>query len=149
MNETQTPIDSDADRTAVLDALERIRSAWDSGDASAYAAEFTDDASYVIFAGLASLGREAIRRDHVPVFEQWQRGSRMAMRVLDLRLVGPDVAIAVTEGGIGKRARIRLDKMQTFVMVREADAWRCAAFQNTRKNRLFITMNRLAAPRDR
>jgi hypothetical protein len=71
----------------------------------------------------------------------------MAVEVLDLRFVAPDVAVVVTEGGIGKGARIRLDKMQTFVMVRDGETWRCTAFQNTKKHRLFITMNRLADPR--
>ncbi|HET8780708.1 MAG TPA: SgcJ/EcaC family oxidoreductase [Agromyces sp.] len=140
---------SDADRAGVLAALDRIRAAWDAGDASDYAAEFTDDASYVIFAGMHDLGRDAIRRTHVPVFDKWQRGSRMSMRVLDLRFIAPDVAVVVTDGGIGKRARIRHDKMQTFVMVRDGEGWRCAAFQNTKKHRLFIAMNRMADPRPR
>ena len=136
----------DADRAGVLRALDRIRTAWDSGDATAFAAEFTEDASYVIFAGMHYLGRGAIRRSHVPVFGKWQRGSRMSMRVLDLRFPTPDVAIALTEGGIGKRARIPHDKVQTFVMVRVGVEWRCAAFQNTRKQRLFMAINRLADP---
>lgn len=140
---------SDADHAGVLAALDRIRAAWDAGDASDYAAEFTDDASYVIFAGMHDLGRDAIRRTHVPVFEKWQRGSRMSMRVLDLRFLTPDVAVVVTDGGIGKRSRIRHDKVQTFVMVRDGDTWRCAAFQNTKKHRLFIAMNRWADPRPR
>lgn len=133
-----------ADRAAVDDALGRIRAAWDAGDADAYAAEFTDDASYVIFAGIASLGRDAIRAAHVPVFQKWQRGTRMAMRVIDVRFTGRDTAVVVTEGGIGKGARVALDKVQTFVLVREGELWRCAAFQNTRKNRLFMAMNRRA-----
>ena len=133
--------------TEVLAALDRIRAAWDAGDASALAAEFTVDATYVIFVGLYDRGREAIRRSHVPVFEKWQRGSRMSMRVLDARFPAPDVAIVLTEGGIGKRSRIPHDKVQTFVMVRDDDTWRCAAFQNTRKQRLFIAMNRIAMNR--
>jgi uncharacterized protein (TIGR02246 family) len=137
------------DRAGVLRALDRIRAAWDAGDATPFAAEFTEDASYVIFVGLHYVGREAIRRSHVPVFEKWQRGSRMSMRVLDLRFPTPDVAIALTEGGIGKRARIRHDKVQTFVLVRDGAEWRCAAFQNTRKQRLFMAINRLADPDSR
>ena len=31
-------------------------------------------------------------------------------------------------------------------MVRDGDAWRCTAFQNTRKQRLFMAVNRLADP---
>lgn len=146
MNAHMKSIPNETDRADVRAALDRLRAAWDAGDPAAYAAEFTDDASYVIYVGLTNLGREAIRRSHIPVFEKWQRGSRMSMRVLDLRFPSPDVAIVLTEGGLGKRSRIRHDKVQTFVMVRDGDTWRCAAFQNTRKNRLFIAMNRLADP---
>ena len=160
MNETTEPLgpatptgqagrDAASDRSAVLAALDRVRAAWDAGDATALAAEFTDDASYVIFVGLHYLGRDAIRRSHVPVFEKWQRGSRMSMRVLDLRFPTPDVAVVLTEGGIGTRARIPHDKVQTFVMVRDGDVWRCTAFQNTKKQRLFMAVNRLADRGDR
>ncbi len=138
------PSDTEADHIGILAALDRICAAWNAGDASAYSSEFTDDASYVIFAGMHDLGRDAIRRTHIPVFEKWQRGSRMSMRVLDLRLVAPGVAIVLTDGGIGKGGRIRHDKVQTFVMARNGATWRCAAFQNTKKHRLFIAMNRLA-----
>jgi uncharacterized protein (TIGR02246 family) len=146
---TQARRPAASDRSAVLAALDRVRAAWDAGDATALAAEFTDDASYVIFVGLHYLGRESIRRSHVPVFEKWQRGSRMSMRVLDLRFPTPDVAVVLTEGGIGTRARIPHDKVQTFVMVRDGDTWRCAAFQNTKKHRLFMAVNRLAERGDR
>lgn len=129
--------------SGVREALDRIRQAWDAGDAQAYAAEFTADASYVIFAGIISQGREQIHRDHVPVFERWQRGSRMAMRILDARMLGDDVAVVLTEGGLykGEAARVRHDKVQTFVMVRDGDVWRCAAFQNTKRNRIMSAVN--------
>ncbi|WP_207904511.1 SgcJ/EcaC family oxidoreductase [Agromyces fucosus] len=145
-NTTTTTMTTD-EQAEVLVALDRIRAAWDAGDADAYAAEFTEDASYVIFAGLHDLGQAAIRRAHIPVFGTWQRGSRMSMRMLDLRFIAPGVAVVLTEGGIGKGARIRHDKVQTFVMVRDGATWRCAAFQNTKKNRFFIAMNRRAIDR--
>lgn len=127
--------------TGVTETLERIRQAWDAGDAAAYADEFTADATYVIYAGLVSRGRAEIRADHVPVLERWQRGSRMSMRVLDVRMLGADTAVVLTEGGVGTGRAVRHDKVQTFVLVREADRWRCAAFQNTRRNRLFAAIN--------
>jgi uncharacterized protein (TIGR02246 family) len=126
-------------------ALARLSAAWDAGDAAAYAREFTDDATYVIYAGIVYEGRAAIERGHVPVFEKWQRGSRMRMRVRSVRHLGDDVAVVLTEGGIGKR-RIPVNKVQTFTMVRRDGRWRCAAFQNTKKNRLFIRMNRIFDP---
>jgi len=125
----------------VADSLERMRRAWDAGDAAAYAEEFTQDAIYVIFIGTVSHGREEIHEDHVPLFEKWQRGSRMSMRVLDVRMLGQDTAVVLTEGGIGKGSRIRHDKMQTYTFTREDGHWLCAAFQNTKRNRLFAAMN--------
>lgn len=137
----------DERNAAVDESLGRIIAAWDAGNARAFAAEFTADASYVIFAGIVSLGRDEIERAHVPVFERWQKGSRMSMRELRRRGSG-DSIVVVTEGGIGKGRRVRHDKVQTFVFVDEGDAWRCAAFQNTKKNRLFVWMNtRATTPR--
>lgn len=125
----------------INETLNRMRRAWDAGDASAFAEEFTDDATYVIFAGIVSRGRDEIHTDHVPVLEKWQRGTRMSMRVLDVRVYGGDVAIVLTEGGIGKGTRIRHDKVQTYTLVRHGDRWRCAAFQNTKRNRVFAAIN--------
>jgi uncharacterized protein (TIGR02246 family) len=124
------------------DCLTRMVSAWDAGDAAAYAAEFTEGASYVIYVGLAYFGRAAIERAHIPVFEKWQKGSRMAIRVLEKRMLDQSTAVVVTEGGIGKRGRIRQNKVQTFTLVRVENRWVCTAFQNTKKNHLFIRLNR-------
>ena len=131
------------DPATIEGCLARIQQAWNDGDATAFANEFTDDASYVIFAGIISLGRAAIERDHEPVLQKWQRGSRMEMKVIEIREVAPGVAVVVTEGGIGKGTRIPLNKVQTFVLVREGEVWKCAAFQNTKKNGVFIRMNAL------
>jgi uncharacterized protein (TIGR02246 family) len=130
--------------------LDDIRQAWDAGDADAYARLFTEDASYVIYTGAAYCGRAAIRDSHLPVFTRWQKGSRMAMRVLQWHRVGDDVVVVLTEGGVGRGRTIRHDKLQTFTMRRTPQGWRCAAFQNTRKSRWFGWLMRVAAaPRHR
>ncbi|WP_369375257.1 SgcJ/EcaC family oxidoreductase [Promicromonospora sp. Populi] len=119
--------------------LDQMVTAWDSGDAQAYASLFTPTATYVTFAGSVSSGRDAIARDHEPVLTRFQRGSRMRMRVTSTRLISDDVAIVVSEGGISKGKRIPLDKVQTFVLERQLDGtWLCSAFQNSKKNRLMI-----------
>lgn len=126
---------------AVTAVLDRMVAAWDAGDAHAYAAEFTEDASYVIYAGIAYQGREEIERSHVTVFETYQRGSRMTMKVLSTTALSDDVVVVLTEGGLSRRGPARLTKVQTFTLVREGDVWRCAAFQNTKKNRMMIAVN--------
>lgn len=128
--------------------LDRITAAWDAGDARAYAAQFTPDASYVIYVGDASLGRDAIERAHARLFATWLKGTRMDMRIIQARHIAPGTAVVLTEGGIGKGRTIRRDKLQTFTLVEEEDGagdplWRCAAFQNTRRNRLLLRVQRL------
>ncbi|MFD5224502.1 SgcJ/EcaC family oxidoreductase [Microbacterium sp. NPDC058342] len=121
---------------SIDDVLGLMVAAWDAGDAKAYADLFTEDATYVTFIGTVSRGRAAIARDHEPVLTRFQKGSRMSVRVTDIRFIGTDLAIVVSEGGIGKRDRIKLDKVQTFVFKRGVDGrWLCAAFQNSKKNK--------------
>src|SRR5271166_4723594 len=83
--------------------LARFRAAWDAGDAHAYAAEFTEDATYVIFLGEALIGREAIERNHVDLFERWQKGSKMAVKAIGARSLGVDVCSVLAIGGVGQQ----------------------------------------------
>lgn len=123
--------------------LARLVSAWNAGDADAYADEFTEDATYVVFMGLVLRGRASIMAEHVPVFSTYQRGSRMTIRILDVRTPAPDVAVVVTTGGIGTGHRLPEDKVQTFTLVREGGRWRCTAFQNTKRQRLTLRVHAL------
>jgi uncharacterized protein (TIGR02246 family) len=129
--------------------LERIRSAWDAGDARAYAKEFTEDATYVIFLGDPLVGRDEIEKNHVDVLAKWQEGTRMAVRVISARRLDNDVASVLTVGGIGRSGPILYDKLQTFTFVRRDSRWMCAAFQNTRMSRRAERASNLAggAPR--
>lgn len=111
--------------------LDRVRQAWDDGDAHAYGEQFTEDASYVIFLGDAMFGRAEIERNHHDVFTKWQRGTRMVVTPVDVRQYD-DSAVVVTIGGIGKGDDIAFDKFQTYALRRSATGqWQCAAFQNT------------------
>ncbi len=112
--------------------LDRIRSAWDRGDAQAYAAEFTEDATYVIFLGEAMRGRAEIESTHVDVLGKGQRGTKMAVRPLSLRSLGEDVVSVLTTSGLGHAEPIHFDKLQTFTFVRRNNRWLCSAFQNTK-----------------
>jgi uncharacterized protein (TIGR02246 family) len=122
---------SDALRVAVDSFLDQFRAAWDAGDARSYATLFTDDATYVIFLGEALLGRGEIERNHVDVFGRWQKGTKMAVKAIGVRSLADHVCSVLTIGGIGDRAPIAYDKLQTFTLVRRGDRWLCAAFQNT------------------
>ncbi|QWF81762.1 SgcJ/EcaC family oxidoreductase [Amycolatopsis sp. CA-230715] len=119
--------------TDTVDAfLDRVRKAWDDGDARTYGEQFTEDASYVIFLGDAMFGRAEIERSHHDVFTKWQRGTRMVVTPIKVNQVDDDSAVVVTVGGIGTGEKIAYDKFQTYTLRRaETGQWQCAAFQNT------------------
>jgi uncharacterized protein (TIGR02246 family) len=134
-------------RAGIEATLAAIVAAWDAGDAAGFARLFTEDATYVVYFGASYVGREAIERAHIPVFQRFRRGSRMRLQIREIRWPTPDTAVVLTEGGVGKGARLPLDKVQTFTLVRTAAGWKCAAFQNTKKNRLFSWIMALTGAR--
>ncbi|HVW58203.1 MAG TPA: SgcJ/EcaC family oxidoreductase [Rhizobiaceae bacterium] len=119
----------------IEECLDRIRVAWDEGNAHAYAAEFTEDATYVIFLGEALIGRRWIENTHADVFAKWQKGTRMVIEVIGKNLLAPGIASVLTVGGIGKGRQIPYDKMQTFTLPQQDGRWKCTSFQNTRMSR--------------
>lgn len=112
----------------IEDCLERIRAAWNAGDAKAFAAEFTEDVTFVVWTGVPLLGRLEIERAHVDVLA---KGTSMKLRVLSTAFPADDVAVVLTVAGVGKGTAIPFEKMQTSTLVRQKNQWRCAAFQNT------------------
>lgn len=116
--------------------LTAYRDAWDAGDADAFGALFTDDATYVIFLGDALLGREAITENHRDVFTKWQAGTRLRVEPLAVQVLGTEAVSVLTAGGIDTDPdAIELDKLQTFTLVRTTEGWRIAAFHNTSMSR--------------
>lgn len=120
--------------------LARIGAAWNAGDAAAYAAEFTPDATYVAFNGEVMRGRAAIEDTHRWLFEGPLRESRMVTSgpapEPDIRYVRPDVAVAVSGGAVqlvGAELTADRASVVSFVLVEDGGTWRIAAFQNTRR----------------
>lgn len=123
----------------VLKTLARLAEAWNTGDAEAYGAEFTDDATYVVFNGELLHGRSAIADTHRFLFEGPLRGSRMvapADAATTLRFLRPDLAHLVTVGAVlpAGQAEVTADRRSivSYVLIDEHGAWKVAAFQNTR-----------------
>jgi len=135
--------DQSAEGNAILELGQALQDAWNRGDAAGFASQFTDDADFVAWNGAYGRGRQAIEDGHRPLFDGPLAGSRMAL-VDDgaqsappesLRFVRPDVAIMVIPGEVTLAGQSATDheSLQTFVLVKNGDRWRVAAFQNTRK----------------
>jgi uncharacterized protein (TIGR02246 family) len=137
--------DDAAERRAVLELGQALQHAWNRGDAATYASLFTDDADFVAWNGTYGRGRQAIEDGHRPLFDGPLAGSRMILAVDDaestptesVRFVRPDVAIMVTTGAVMLAGQIATgpdhESVQTFVLVKNGNLWRVAAFHNTRK----------------
>lgn len=117
-------------------ALGALADAWNRGDAAAYADAFTSDADYITFFGQHMMGRSAIEESHRMLFEGPLKGSRMGEGESRIRMLSPDVALAVVTGGTsldGGEVPSDRESIVTFTAVREEGRWRFASFQNTRR----------------
>ncbi|GAA3439306.1 SgcJ/EcaC family oxidoreductase [Kutzneria kofuensis] len=87
----------DTDRTATITAvIDSLADAWARGDADAYGAHFTEDATYVTFVGTCYQGRQDIADSHRALFAKFLKGTKLAHEVLDLRFLGSDAAVLTT-----------------------------------------------------
>ncbi|MCU1645182.1 MAG: hypothetical protein JWN03_5457 [Nocardia sp.] len=131
------------DEAAIRDLFDSTTSAWEAGDAQAYAAAFAPDADYVTWFGQHLKGRAAIEDSHAPLFAKYLKGTRTDGEITSLRFVTPDVAVVHGKGALvkGKRRRNRFNtKVNVYVVVRTDGEWSFAAFHNTKYSWLFNTL---------
>jgi uncharacterized protein (TIGR02246 family) len=121
--------------------LTRLAAAWNAGDGTAYGAEFTEDATYVTFAGEVLRGRAAIAEVHQFLFDGPLGGSRMSgPGAGEVRTITDDVAHVLVDGAGGVRLEgqeeLPEDRVGTvsFLLRRDRGGWAVAAFQNTRRS---------------
>ena len=128
------------DRTPIDTVLAELATAWDAGDAAAYAGLFTPDATYVVFDGTVLRGAHAIEDVHRWLFDGPLRNSRLGGAnpgpPAEVRFLRPDVAVALVAGavrpeGVTAPAPDR-ESVVSLMLADTADGWRIAAFHNTR-----------------
>ena len=138
----------DTERTAAVSAvIDSLAEAWNRGDADAYGAHFTEDATYVTFVGTRYQGRQDIADSHQALFAKFLKGTKLAHEVLDVRFLGADVAVLTSRGDTVKGERPRkLSKVQTYTLVRRDGRWLVAAFHNTQHKALMEAISFRFAP---
>jgi uncharacterized protein (TIGR02246 family) len=124
-------------RDAFVDLVGRLTAAWNAGDATAYGANFTDDCDYVAFDGTHLRGRAQNISLHQRLFDTVLRGSHLEFEYdIDVRLLADGLALVHAKGSVRMPWQATLPaerrSIQTYMMVRQPDAWRIAAFHNAR-----------------
>ncbi|MEU0543960.1 SgcJ/EcaC family oxidoreductase [Nocardia sp. NPDC005978] len=124
------------DTDAITALIRRSQDAWERGDGGAYGECFTADASDVTFAGTVYRGGDEIGRAHQALFDSFLEGTRLTVRVLEIRRYGSDTAIVVTRGESSKNEPKKLGKLATYTVVRDGERWLIAAVQKTQRKPL-------------
>lgn len=130
---------SETTNEKIMATLSAMTEAWNAGDGTAYAAQFTPAATYVSFQGDLLRGRDAIRDVHQFLFDGPLKGTRlerMDEEHTSITLLRDDVALVVSGGGARMPDQDGLEgreSIQTFILTCEDERWLAAAFQNTRK----------------
>jgi uncharacterized protein (TIGR02246 family) len=125
---------TDADRQAIRDVLASLYKAWEAGDADAFVADYTDDAT-VVQPGVYKKDREEIRATMAAAFAGPLSGSRATDQPSSIRFVTDDTAIVISQGGIifpGQDAVAAEGLIRaTWVLVRRDGNWLIASYHNS------------------
>ncbi|GAA2804038.1 SgcJ/EcaC family oxidoreductase [Crossiella cryophila] len=122
--------------------FQRLVQAWNNGDATAYAAQFTEDVDYVTFHGLHIRGRAELEAGHAKLFAGPLKGVKLgggsgAAEPPAVKFLGPEVAVVVNSGGStlpeADSPAPERDSVTTAVLVRTGGDWLISAFQVTRR----------------
>lgn len=122
------------DETAIRAIVQGMMDAWNEHDAARFATPFAGDADYVIVDGRHIQGRAAIQDGHMTLFKGLYRDSYNEYRVEQIRLLRQDVAVAHVMAHLvfQLEGREQVGHARfSLVLLKEADQWQVAAFQNT------------------
>ncbi len=81
---------------AVRGLVTQLQTAWNSGDAAAWAAVFAEDARFVTLRGDVFKNRQEIENSHRMIFGGFYKGSHNAISVESLTFPTPEVAVVHT-----------------------------------------------------
>ncbi|WP_033342710.1 SgcJ/EcaC family oxidoreductase [Catenuloplanes japonicus] len=115
----------------------RLVAAWNDGDATAFFADFADDADFVEFEGTVLKGRTTLIETQQPIFDTVMKGSRLERSEVPFARI-----VASGWGVVHHRVGIQMPGeetppphryvMQLLALVWQNDRWEVAALQNCR-----------------
>jgi uncharacterized protein (TIGR02246 family) len=121
-------------REALGNIVRGLEVAWNAMDGAAFAAPFAAEADFVNIRGEHFRGRPAIAAGHIGLFQGIYAGSINHLKVEDVRLLRPEVALVrvhstldTPRGPFAGRHGARF----TLVLTKERQGWEIASLHNT------------------
>jgi uncharacterized protein (TIGR02246 family) len=123
------------ERQQISAIVERWEAAWNRHDMRAFASEFEEDGTWILWTGEVWKGRDAIEKGHAEVHKTVFRNSIQRERVEEVKFVGPDAAVVrfcSTLTG-DERAPGRVIRSRKFLVLnKRGGIWKIGWGQNTR-----------------
>jgi uncharacterized protein (TIGR02246 family) len=141
MDSQTTTLTAD-DEDAIRAIHQCMIDAWNTGDAAAFAAPFTDEADFVAFEGTHLKGRREIASFHQRIFDTVVKGTRLQGEVKFVRLLSAAVAVMHSAVGVTLQGQTEAspsrDSMQLTVVAKRDGEWPSQRLMNARR----LTMER-------
>lgn len=130
------------DEQAIRALTRYLEEAWNRGDGFSYAALFTEDCDYIAFDGAHLTGRPANAKHHDILFDSVLYGSRLRLTGVTVRFITSELALMHADGSVSMPWQSpdapKRRSLHTYVVVRNDDGWRIAAFQSARVRPLSV-----------
>lgn len=122
-----------SDEHAVRAVLERLYDAWDKGDAEAFVADYTSDATSTLPGDYRS-DRNIIHAKMAAAFAGPLKNSHVDDNVESVRFVGADTAIVTSRDAVLLDGEIEVPEGRwvraTWTLIKQGGNWRIAAYHN-------------------
>ncbi|MER7166863.1 SgcJ/EcaC family oxidoreductase [Micromonospora sp. NPDC000207] len=138
ITEQTSPAATGTDPKAEVAALpQRLVAAWAEHDSAVFAQLFTPDGT-MILPGVFCQGHEQIQQFMTNAFAGPYRGTRVTGQPFNIRFLGPDTVVMLTQGGVLAPGEEEVSAERAvracWLAVRTDGQWRLAAYQNSPKN---------------
>jgi uncharacterized protein (TIGR02246 family) len=122
------------DVAAIKDILGNLYKAWDAGDADAFVADYTQDAT-AIMPGSYRTSREEVRQGMTVGFASFLKGSTNVDELQSIRFLGENAAVAVSKTSLRFPGETEVPAERvvnaTWVLEKRDGAWLIAAYHNS------------------
>ncbi len=127
--------------TSAKAIVERQETAWNSGDAEAWGADYTEDSTFVNIMGMRFSSRSENVARHALLFDTIFSDSTLEIKIVGLRPAGEAAAIMDTimvlrgherpPPGIPDTKPGALHTRMKYILIKSDDSWRIVSAQNT------------------